>query len=239
MPLSLDLNGNRARFNQAEMPELNCQRCGKVFRVKPAWVNAKYCSVNCYRSSLPQKVEKICVHCGSHFSVRASSAHLKCCSNECRRAHWVGERAAGWKGGICFPRNPKKYAVVHCGGKQKSEHVVLAELALGRPLPPGAEVHHFDCNRQNNSPFNLVICENQKYHALLEARGRRLHELGSLDLKRCWRCREVKPLDNFNRDSRLWDGRQAACRSCGNAARSEYYYRKLVPNTDLPPASPS
>lgn len=54
----------------------------------------------------------------------------------------------------------------------KMEHVLLAEKALGRKLPEGAVVHHMDGNPSNNhQPFNLVICPDQAYHALLHKRA--------------------------------------------------------------------
>ncbi len=56
--------------------------------------------------------------------------------------------------------------------KIRYEHIVIAEKALGKPLPKGAEVHHVDGNRANNDPRNLVICPNRAYHSLIEARTR-------------------------------------------------------------------
>lgn len=61
--------------------------------------------------------------------------------------------------------------------RYRGEHVVMAEKALGRPLPPGAEVHHMDRDRTNNntkSPWNLVICPDHAYHLLLHRRARML-----------------------------------------------------------------
>ena len=55
-------------------------------------------------------------------------------------------------------------------GDRKYEHIRVAERALGRPLPAGAEVHHVNEDRSDNEPSNLVICPSLKYHALLHMR---------------------------------------------------------------------
>ncbi len=53
-----------------------------------------------------------------------------------------------------------------------AESRLIATLALGHRLPKGAEVHHVDGNHANNTPSNLVICQDHTYHVLLHRRQR-------------------------------------------------------------------
>ncbi len=72
--------------------------------------------------------------------------------------------------------NAAGYIVHTVDGERKYEHIILAEMALGKPLPKGAVVHHMNEQPWDNfTPFNLVICPSQEYHALLH---RRMKELG-------------------------------------------------------------
>lgn len=75
-------------------------------------------------------------------------------------------------------------------GHQRTErtHRVIAERALGRPLPPGAEVHHVDGDKGNYSRGNLVICPNHAYHRLLHMRAEAHSACGHYHWRKCCRC---------------------------------------------------
>ena len=84
------------------------------------------------------------------------------------------KRMTNWHGGSY--RHEQGYVRVHVGNNQyKMEHVLLAEKALGRPLPPEAVVHHVNGDPgDNKTPWNLVVCPDQDYHLLLHRRAQAL-----------------------------------------------------------------
>lgn len=84
--------------------------------------------------------------------------------------------------------NPLLYKNISHRGKARSEHTLIAERALGKPLPKGVVVHHADGNRRNNANENLIICPDQAYHALLHARIRSYDATGHYDWLRCFFC---------------------------------------------------
>src|SRR5262245_59260878 len=98
----------------------------------------------------------------------------------------------------------------------RQEHVLLAEKALGRPLPPAAEVHHVDERRGNNTPSNLVICENREYHKLLHRRRRVLLAGGDPNTQKICsgQCRQVLPFSAFGRSVKHPLGLSPFCRQC-------------------------
>jgi len=71
------------------------------------------------------------------------------------------------------------YIMHESGGVAVLEHVRVAEKALGKPMPPGAVVHHIDENKQNNVSTNLVICPSSTYHQLIHVRMRALAACGN------------------------------------------------------------
>ncbi len=96
------------------------------------------------------------------------------------------------------------------------EHVRVAERALGHALPPGAEVHHVDRDKTNNTNHNLVICQDHGYHRLLHRRARILHAGGNPNTQRiCTSCKELVALADRPRVY----GKRCVCRPCFNAYR--------------------
>lgn len=67
------------------------------------------------------------------------------------------------------------YIKVMVNGRSTYEHVLLAEKALGNPLPKGAVVHHTGERHDNHGYCKLVICPSNEYHSLIH---KRMKELG-------------------------------------------------------------
>ena len=85
--------------------------------------------------------------------------------------------------------SPTGYFVRGEGGAPLYEHRLIAERVRGgKPLPPGAEMHHVDGNRLNNAHSNLVICPSPAYHRLLHTRAEALKATGDPKKRRCVRC---------------------------------------------------
>ncbi len=109
-------------------------------------------------------------------------------------------------------------------GESAQEHVEVAARALGRRLPPGAEVHHVDEDRRNNAQRNLVICQDRGYHMLLHVRARVARAGGDPNSQRiCSGCRQLKGFGAFSKCmSNKADGFGRTCRECQVAYRRTY-----------------
>ena len=77
------------------------------------------------------------------------------------------------------------------------EHLIVAEDALRRSLPPGVEVHHVDEDRKNNANDNLVICQDHAYHGLLHRRMDALRACGNANYRKCYICHGYDDVTNM------------------------------------------
>lgn len=111
--------------------------------------------------------------------------------------HYSGSNHPLWKGGMSLTK--KGYRIYRHSRFAKGvfEHVMIAEKALGRSLPKGVEVHHVNENRADNTPGNLVLCQDHAYHMLLQRRTRALNACGNADWLKCKICKQYDDPKNL------------------------------------------
>ena len=90
-----------------------------------------------------------------------------------------------------------KYRQTEVKNRPLTEHVLVAERVLGRRLPKGAVVHHWDYNGHNNSPNNLLICPSQSYHMMIHMRQRSYEEGGNANFRKCPYCKKYDDPKNM------------------------------------------
>lgn len=105
------------------------------------------------------------------------------------------------------------------------EHVLIAERAMGKPLPAKAEVHHVDESKGNNVPSNLVICQDHAYHRLLHVRMRALDACGNANWRKCTFCKRYD--DPAAMTANRWSFYHAACHATYQCTR---YQRERTRN---------
>lgn len=126
-------------------------RNGKELNILLKSQDLKWLSHNRY-----EKIKKTCPICLSEFTASKNSPREKItCSYSCANTHFrSGENNSRWKAGgnsyriICFIHHKKECIIC------KEDRVV--------------EVHHYDCNKSNNHPNNLIpLCPNhhQFFHS--------------------------------------------------------------------------
>lgn len=108
-----------------------------------------------------------------------------------------------------------------------SRSILIAEKALGKPLPKKAIVHHVNEDPSIDSNKNLVICQDQAYHMLIHARTRIVMVGGCPSLhKICSDCKQLKNRSEFANYKRTWDQKYHLCFGCSRKRNNDYYARK-------------
>lgn len=112
--------------------------------------------------------------------------------------HMRGENHPRWKGGITtdgryamrlVPAHPKANKT-----GQVREYILVAEKALGKPLPAGAIIHHL--NGTGSGP--ICIGQNQGYHNLLHQRLRAYRACGHAHWRKCQFCKQYDRPENVH-----------------------------------------
>jgi hypothetical protein len=96
----------------------------------------------------------------------------------------------------------------------KLAHVAIAERALGRSLPEGAEVHHVNGIKNDNRPENLVICPGREYHMLLHVRTRAHEACGDGNKRRCVYCKKYDDVSAMKLRKSKRSGNEYRHRAC-------------------------
>src|SRR5271169_6144496 len=77
------------------------------------------------------------------------------------------------------------------------EHRDVAEKILGRRLRKPEEIHHWNEDKTDNRPQNLVICPDRSYHMLIHQRMDALAESGHADWLKCPVCKKYDDPKNM------------------------------------------
>ena len=123
--------------------------------------------------------------------------------------HWLrGKRSNGWRGGISQQNG---YPIIYMPDHPRADvagyvkmHILVAERALGKPLPTKAIVHHVNEDVSDYRNANLVICQNVAYHRLLHRRMETKRACGRADWQRCAYCGQHGPLKTVHKCGDAW-----------------------------------
>ena len=224
--------GQNARERE-EVMKVECQHCGKEFKVVPSEIKkggGKYCSKQCSGARRQTRVATNCQYCGKEFRVKPSVLNRgfgKYCSRVCR-----GKATRCLTGNIEATYDGHTYYISTLGYPyfysrllgELSVHRYVARRILRKPLPKGAVVHHIDEDRLNFSNDNLVVLQDNSEHTGLHARLRVQKAGGNWRTQKiCSRCKQLLDRSSFNKNKTSYDGLQYECKEC--SAKKDRRYR--------------
>lgn len=138
------------------------------------------------------------------------------------------EKHSQWKGGVVMSYGYRKVTQPdHPRAIQNRyvlEHILVAEKAMGKPLPRTAEIHHVNRDSSDNRPQNLVVCQDHLYHRLLHQRQRALDAGGCAEWRKCPYCGQYDDPSNLIPISK----KQVAHKECKKSYQRAWLHRKKL-----------
>ncbi len=134
----------------------------------------------------------------------------------------VGANNPNWKGG--HHRRKDGYCYTVLDGRRVLDHRIIAEAALGKPLPETAIVHHADGDPSNNASIKLVLCHHPGHHNLIHRRTAALAACGNAGWRRCVRCHQHGDPAGMSRHN----NKSMVHRECEVAYRRRLKERKAI-----------
>lgn len=114
------------------------------------------------------------------------------------------------------------------------ESVLIAEAALGEPLPLNAEVHHVNGIKNDNARGNHVICQDRGYHMLLHQRIRAFSACGHANWISCAYCKQYDSPDKMYVRKNISQGWHKKCHAANERRRINERLNRTIPNCNSP-----
>lgn len=144
------------------------------------------------------------------------------------------EKSPNWKGGKHINNGYVKmlktdhHKADSCG--YIHEHILVAEKALGKLLPPKVHIHHYGARGDNGK---IVICQDAEYHKLLHIRTEALSVCGNANYRKCSICKEYDDPENLyinhrskKHNKQIYDGWTIYHEECKREYDRERYRKK-------------